>query len=50
MFPLTYAYDALSRVTQSRGLGAWFVIDLCVVIRSTLLALALGAATLQANR
>ena len=47
MFPLTYAYDALSRVTQGRGLGAWFVIDVCVVIGSTLLALALGAATLR---
>ena len=47
VFPLTYAYDALSRVTQGRGLGAWFVIDVCVVIGSTLLALALGAATLR---
>ena len=47
VFPLTYAYDALSRVTQGRGLGAWFVLDLCVVIGSTLLSLALGAATLR---
>jgi ABC-2 type transport system permease protein len=46
-FPLTYAYDALSRVTQGRGLGGWFAIDLCVTVGSTLLALALGAATLR---
>jgi ABC-2 type transport system permease protein len=46
-FPLTYAYDALSRVTQGRGLGAWFVFDLVVVLGATLLALALGAATLR---
>ena len=46
-FPLTYAYDALSRVTQGRGLGAWFAFDVLVVIGATLLALALGAATLR---
>jgi ABC-2 type transport system permease protein len=47
VFPLTYAYDALSRVTQGRGLGGWFAVDLCVTVGSTLLALALGAATLR---
>ena len=46
-FPLTYAYDALSRVTQGRGLGAWFAFDLVVTIGATLLALALGAVTLR---
>ena len=46
-FPLTYAYDALARVTQGRGLGGWFAIDLTVTIGATLLALALGAATLR---
>jgi len=46
-FPLTYAYDALARVTQGRGLGAWFVFDLVVTIGATLLALALGAVTLR---
>jgi ABC-2 type transport system permease protein len=46
-FPLTYAYDALSRVTQGRGLGAWFVFDVVVVIGATLLALVCGAATLR---
>jgi ABC-2 type transport system permease protein len=47
VFPLTYAYDALSRVTQGRGLGGWFAVDLCVTVGSTLLALALAAATLR---
>jgi ABC-2 type transport system permease protein len=46
-FPLTYAYDALSRVTEGRGLGGMFALDLGVTIGSTLLALALGAATLR---
>jgi ABC-2 type transport system permease protein len=46
-FPLTYAYDALSRVTQGRGLGGWFAFDLVVTIGSTMLALALAAATLR---
>jgi ABC-2 type transport system permease protein len=47
VFPLTYAYDALSRVTEGRGLGGTFALDLAVTIGSTLLALALGAATLR---
>jgi ABC-2 type transport system permease protein len=46
-FPLTYAYDALSRVTEGRGLGRTLADDLAVTIGSTLLALALGAATLR---
>jgi ABC-2 type transport system permease protein len=46
-FPLTYAYDALDRVTQGRGLGAWFAFDLVVTVGATLLALALGALTLR---
>ena len=46
-FPLTYAYDALSRVTQGRGLGGWFALDLAVTIGATLLALAFGALTLR---
>jgi ABC-2 type transport system permease protein len=45
-FPLTYAYDALARVTQG-GLGAWFAFDVVVTIGATLLALALGAVTLR---
>jgi ABC-2 type transport system permease protein len=47
VLPLTYAYDALARVTQGRGLGAWFAFDLAVLVGTTLLALALGAATLR---
>jgi ABC-2 type transport system permease protein len=47
VFPLTYAYDALSRVTEGRGLGGRFTLDLCVTIGATLLALVLGAATLR---
>ena len=46
-FPLTYAYDALARVTGGRALGGRFALDLCVTIGATLLALALGAATLR---
>ena len=46
-FPLTYAYDALARVTQGQSLGGRFVLDLGVTIGATLLALALGAATLR---
>jgi ABC-2 type transport system permease protein len=45
--PLTYAYDALARVTTGRGLGGWFVLDLVVTLGTTLLALALGALTLR---
>ena len=45
--PLTYAYDALARVTQGRGLGAGSCSTSCVAIGATLLALALGAATLR---
>jgi ABC-2 type transport system permease protein len=46
-FPLTYAYDALARVTEGSGVSARLVLDLCVTIGATLLALALGAATLR---
>jgi ABC-2 type transport system permease protein len=46
-FPLIYAYDALSRVTEGRGLGRSFAIDLTITIGATLLALAFGAATLR---
>jgi ABC transporter DrrB family efflux protein len=45
--PLTYAYDALARVAEGRGLGGRFTLDLTVTIGATLLALALGAATLR---
>jgi ABC-2 type transport system permease protein len=47
VLPLTYAYDALARVTQHDLFDARFWIDLTVVLGSMLLALALGASTLR---
>ena len=47
VLPLTYAYDGLARVTTDGSLGAKGVVDVVVVIGSTLLALVLGAATLR---
>jgi ABC-2 type transport system permease protein len=44
--PLTYAYDALQRVDDNQ-LDARLALDVTVVAASTLLALALGAATLR---
>ena len=45
-FPLTYAYDALRRVTRGHS-GTWVAIDVAVVLGTTLLALGLGATTLR---
>jgi hypothetical protein len=45
--PFTYAYDALARAAGVAPLGARFVLDVCVVVGVTLLALALGAGTLR---
>jgi ABC-2 type transport system permease protein len=45
--PLTYAYDALARVTDGSVLGGRFALDLAVTIGGIALALALGAATLR---
>jgi ABC-2 type transport system permease protein len=47
VFPLTYAFDALSRATRPGPLGSWFVVDVLVVTGCILVALALGAATLR---
>jgi ABC-2 type transport system permease protein len=44
--PLTYAYDALERVTTDGSLGRGTV-DVVVICGVILLALALGAATLR---
>jgi ABC-2 type transport system permease protein len=45
--PLTYAFDALAQVaTDGAGLGD-IVLDVVVIVGGTLLALALGAATLR---
>jgi ABC-2 type transport system permease protein len=45
--PLTYAYDALARATRSGSLGGGMVVDVCVILGATLVALALGALTLR---
>ena len=45
--PLTYAYDALDRVTGGGELGGGLALDVAVTVSATLLALALGAATLR---
>jgi ABC-2 type transport system permease protein len=47
LLPLTYAYDALARVTSGLGLGWRFALDLVVTLGTTVLALALGALTLR---
>jgi ABC-2 type transport system permease protein len=45
--PLTYAYDALELTTQSGEVGRRVALDSAVIAGVTLLALALGAATLR---
>jgi ABC-2 type transport system permease protein len=45
--PLTYAYDALDRVTSDGSLGARGTLDVLITCGVILLALALGAATLR---
>mgnify|MGYP003288933605 CR=1 FL=1 len=45
--PLTYAYDALERVTSDGSLGGRGTADVLVTFGVVLLALALGAATLR---
>lgn len=45
--PLTYAFDALQRATVRGTLGSRGVLDITVIAGATLLALALGAATLR---
>jgi ABC-2 type transport system permease protein len=47
VLPLTYAYDALARISEGRALGDRFALDVSVIVGVTLLALALGAATLR---
>lgn len=47
VMPFTYAYDALARAASDPTLGARFLADVVVVTSATLLALALGAATLR---
>ncbi|MGH2924127.1 MAG: ABC transporter permease [Solirubrobacterales bacterium] len=45
--PLTYAYDALARVAAADPFEGRLVLDVAVVLGVTVLALALGAATLR---
>ena len=47
VLPLTYAYDALARVSHAGPYGGWFVADVIVTVAGALVALALGAATLR---
>ena len=47
LLPLTYAYDALARLASPDELTARFWADVAVVAGVTILALALGAATLR---
>jgi ABC-2 type transport system permease protein len=47
VLPLTYSYDALARVTGGDPLTDRLALDVGVTVGATLLALALGAATLR---
>jgi ABC-2 type transport system permease protein len=45
--PMTYAYDALERVTTNGALGSEGTLDVVVTLAATALALVLGATTLR---
>ena len=45
--PMTYGYEALRRVSEDPDSGARLLVDVAVVAGATLIALALGAATLR---
>jgi ABC-2 type transport system permease protein len=45
--PFTYAYDALARAAAGAPFEGRFMLDVAVVVGTTVLALALGAATLR---
>jgi len=47
VLPLTYAYDAIHRLTAEQTLGAWFAVDVAVTLGVIVVALALGALTLR---
>jgi ABC-2 type transport system permease protein len=47
VLPLSYAVDAMNKLTSEPGFGRAVALDLVVVLGCTLLALALGAATLR---
>jgi len=47
VFPVSYAYDALSRATAIGDIDHRLLLDVCIVGSCILLALGLGAATLR---
>ncbi|MEV4611906.1 ABC transporter permease [Kitasatospora sp. NPDC049258] len=47
VLPLSYAVDAMNRLTGTPGVGSAVLVDLAVIAGATLLALGLGAATLR---
>jgi ABC-2 type transport system permease protein len=47
VLPMTYAYDALTRVAAGDGFGGRLALDTAVLAGTTVLSLALGAATLR---
>jgi ABC-2 type transport system permease protein len=47
VLPLTYAYDSLHRIAADGSLGQRGTVDVAVILGATVLALALGAATLR---
>ncbi|TDT97598.1 ABC-2 type transport system permease protein [Streptomyces sp. 846.5] len=47
VLPMSYAVDAMTRLTTETGIGTAVLVDLAVVAGCVLLALALGAATLR---
>ena len=47
VLPLTYAFDALDRLTTQGALGSAGAVDVMVIVGATLAALALGATTLR---
>ncbi|MEU9127328.1 ABC transporter permease [Kitasatospora sp. NPDC048540] len=47
VLPLSYAVDAMNRLTGTPGVGGAVLADLAVLVGATLLALGLGAATLR---
>jgi ABC-2 type transport system permease protein len=47
VMPITYAYDSLHRIAADGALGGPGAVDVAVILAATVLALALGAATLR---
>ena len=47
VMPLSYAVDAMDKITKSPGVGGALLVDMAIIAGAGLLALALGAATLR---